>query len=530
MAKSASYNKDTFNVVTRSNFEAVLPHVIKLLEKASFVTIDTELSGLCTFRSSRYSIFDDLQQRYSKLADSASSFALLQFGLGIFVYDGEKEKCTCSVFSFHLFPAASPGQPERKFAMQISSIAFLAEHEFNFNATFNQGIPYLSRADEQQQLGRVDNADKEKPAVIDLKKSEDVEFVKSVIEHVDKWVADGSKGKLFLPPCNGYQRLLTYQQIEAKYGEAFYMVKERNPDGAFCVSVTAVSAEEKSTLQAAEANKAVDKIKADVGFRVVIDKISELKLPIIGHNCFLDICHVYEKFIGRMPADLTDFKSKISDSFPLIFDTKFLASKDPELALNGSYSLSDLFKYFEGCREDLLYAPGLQKNLNEHFHDAGFDAYCTGLAFIGLAHKASQGQSLDPLKVFEDSDHRNKLYVMQSPYLAGINLQGPDTEPDRSHIFLLTGFPDTFKSSQLYDALSKVTQSDQFSVQMSHGQTNEAYVSFKSDYQFTDNPVIAQMIKKGQVIIEGQACRWLSFEASRMPPVVLGKRESDESI
>lgn len=531
-----AFKRDSLNVVTRANFDKVLPHVMSALEEATFVTIDTELSGLCAFRSNRYSIFDDLPSRYAKLADSATNFALLQFGLGVFKWDEAKGQCTCSVFSFHLFPAVANNVSERKFTMQVSSIAFLAENGFDFNATFNEGIPYMSEAEEAAQRHRIDpsaggaDQSRDKHAMIELRKPEDIEYVKSVMERVDEWAQQGAVGKLELPPSNGYQRLLTYQQVEHKYGERFMLNKVNSTAGCY-LTISAPSADQRDAIQAEEKEKALSKLKADIGFRLVIDKIIERQLPVIGHNCFLDICHVYEKFIGKMPSNVNDFKREVQRRFPLILDTKMLASEDKELTGSGSFGLSDLYKYFGECKEKLLYAPGLHK-LGEQFHDAGYDAYCTGLAFIGLAHKASAGAHLHPLRHYASThDRSNRLYVMQSPYQDGLNLAGADTEPDRSHIFFLSGFPDTWRASTITDHLTRLLQTDQFTVQLSNNQTAEAFVSFKSDYQFTDNAAITALTANQRVVLDGKECKWMSFLDSKAPPPrVLGKRDSDESV
>lgn len=49
----------------------------------------------------------------------------------------------------------------------------------------------------------------------------------------------------------------------------------------------------------------------------------ELKKPIIGHNCSLDMYHLYDKFIDDLPLDIHEYKAKFHEWFPVIYDTKY---------------------------------------------------------------------------------------------------------------------------------------------------------------------------------------------------------------
>lgn len=526
-SNSRSIKLHSLNTVTRHNFDRLLPRILRLLEDASFVAVDTELSGLCTHRSQRYSIFDDLQQRYSKLVESASSFALLQFGLAVYRFEPDRGHCTATAFSFHLFPAAIPNLPERRFSMQHSSIAFLAENRFDFNASLIDGIPFLSRFDERQQRAKIDPGSAEQavnesshPSTVELCKPEDRDFVGNVMSRVDAWVAAGALGKLDLAPCNGYQRLLTYQQIELKYHDRLLVCKIQSPSGPF-LQVSAPSPEERTVLEAADMEERLGRLRSDVGFRQVIDRIVELKLPLVGHNCFLDLCHMYDKFVGRLPNTLLDFKSELTKMFPVIVDTKFIAGKDPELSGLG---LSELYGYFADSRQNLLHAPGLHR-LEAQFHDAGYDAYCTGLVLIGLLHKRSSGTSLNPFGGDAESSSSsmmipiNLLFVMQSPYVDGLNIAGPDSEPDRAHIFLLSGLPERWRASQVTEALCRALNVSDFTVHMSlTPQSGDAYVSFQSDASFRNNEHVQLAVQTGKLrLTDGTVCGWQSFDRRIVP-------------
>lgn len=81
-----------FTEVTRDNFSAILPTVLNSISSAKFVSFDTELTGLCTNRFHRYSVLDEVEQRYSKVRDGAINFGLIQVGITAFHWNSKKSK------------------------------------------------------------------------------------------------------------------------------------------------------------------------------------------------------------------------------------------------------------------------------------------------------------------------------------------------------------------------------------------------------------------------------------------------------
>ena len=47
---------------------------------------------------------------------------------------------------------------------------------------------------------------------------------------------------------------------------------------------------------------------------------------LVGHNIFIDLIYFYRCFIGSLPRDVQEFGSKIHELFPMIIDTKYLAT------------------------------------------------------------------------------------------------------------------------------------------------------------------------------------------------------------
>ncbi|GFS63531.1 poly(A)-specific ribonuclease PARN, partial [Nephila pilipes] len=71
-----------------------------------------------------------------------------------------------------------------------------------------------------------------------------------------------------------------------------------------------------------------DDLDSAVGFRKVMDYLSESKKLIIGHHMYLDILHIIEQFFFPLPEDLGEFKSMVRMTFPHLLDTKFMASSE----------------------------------------------------------------------------------------------------------------------------------------------------------------------------------------------------------
>lgn len=159
--------------VTRHNFAAVLPAVRDALARCEFFALDCEMTGLF-LEANRSEYADDAQARYEKMAASARSFVITQFGLSCFERvgnggegggsgegggeNGEGESggggdaYEARTFNFWVFPQPPPGDiasslPEalanRRFVCEAASLAFLSEQGFDFNSCIANGIPFL---------------------------------------------------------------------------------------------------------------------------------------------------------------------------------------------------------------------------------------------------------------------------------------------------------------------------------------------------------------------------------------------------
>ena len=55
-------------------------------------------------------------------------------------------------------------------------------------------------------------------------------------------------------------------------------------------------------------------------------RLKEKRTILVGHNLFMDIMYFYRSFFGTLPDRLEDFQDTINKLFPVIVDTKYLAT------------------------------------------------------------------------------------------------------------------------------------------------------------------------------------------------------------
>lgn len=49
---------------------------------------------------------------------------------------------------------------------------------------------------------------------------------------------------------------------------------------------------------------------------------------LVGHNLFVDMVYLWQCFFGYLPERVEDFQSLLHHHFPLVIDTKYLATHD----------------------------------------------------------------------------------------------------------------------------------------------------------------------------------------------------------
>ncbi|ORX91701.1 CAF1-domain-containing protein [Basidiobolus meristosporus CBS 931.73] len=396
--------------VLRGTLDSQLPLIEKAIEEADFLSFDAEFSGLHNSLSLRSHPLDDLQTRYEKYRKNAQEFLVVQFGLTCFKWSGEDDKgFLAKPFNFYVFPTTTSGraQLDRVFVSQSSGLDFLAKHGFDFNKWVYQGIPYMTVQEEKiyvEKKMRELNGN-----MPDVQVDENCQaFVNELCQNIDDWLTIGQENYLNIDVSNGYRRRLVYQEVRNRYGPE--LVAEGRQG---FIKISKTSDESRTKLKEEKIKLFEHDVQRAIGFRKIIDLICRSKKPIIGHNMFLDLCMIYEQFFEPLPERFEDFQRKIHEIFPSLYDTKHLASRILGLETSfGDSSLSELISRVKGAA---FASPDIQIHYehprywsDSYFHEAGYDAYCTGFVFLklgGYLGKKSLPTSKEKQKVEHSSEY-----------------------------------------------------------------------------------------------------------------------------
>lgn len=467
--------------ILRSSFLKSLPTVSEAINSASLLAIDAEFSGLNVKWGVENSL-DTPQERYSKLKEGSKEFIIIQFGLCTFTWDKKEELYIAKPFNFYIFPKVWNRQcPDVRFLCQSSSIDFLTEHNFDFNKLFREGISYLRPYDETKLkeyfLARSaqdsfnstpftspdstteasgGSSQKTPKAAVP---PEHKEFVEKACDSIEEMLKDPEGKVTQFPPCNGYLRKLIYQTAKQRFKAGIHMEAAMNEKKERFIVVTKVNEDEKKKMEEEKHAKEQELIENAVGFSQVVKMISQSGKLVVGHNMFLDLIHIIDQFLCPLPEHFEDFKATISAVFPRLVDTKVMANTQPFRDLIPSSVLADLVKHVSKKpfqKVTVQFDEGFSHygESDEKAHEAGYDAYITGLAFISMSNYLGSFQDPPKINVPPDSSlvvpFTNKIFVMRMEDVPYLNLAGPDLKPSRDHVFYLT-FPSHWKQGDILD-------------------------------------------------------------------------------
>ncbi|XP_058894310.1 poly(A)-specific ribonuclease PARN isoform X2 [Kogia breviceps] len=464
--------------IIRSNFKSNLHKVYQAIEEADFFAIDGEFSGISDGPSvtALTNGFDTPEERYQKLKKHSMDFLLFQFGLCTFKYDYTDSKYITKSFNFYVFPKPfNRSSPDVKFVCQSSSIDFLASQGFDFNKVFRNGIPYLNQEEERQLREQYDEKRLQSngagalsyaspntskcPVTIpeDQKK-----FIDQVVEKIEDLLQSEENKNLNLEPCTGFQRKLIYQTLSWKYPKGIHVETLETEKKERYIVISKVDEEERKRREQQKHAKEQEELNDAVGFSRVIHAIANSGKLVIGHNMLLDVMHTVHQFYCPLPSDLNEFKEMTTCVFPRLLDTKLMASTQPFKDIINNTSLAELEKRL---KETPFNPPKVESaegfpsydTASEQLHEAGYDAYITGLCFISMANYL--GSFLSPPKIHVSARSKliepffNKLFLMRVMDIPYLNLEGPDLQPKRDHVLHVT-FPKEWKTSDLYQLFS----------------------------------------------------------------------------
>ncbi|PBP26994.1 CAF1 family ribonuclease [Diplocarpon rosae] len=436
--------------VNQSNFRRQLLPILQHIANASFVTFDLEMSGI-NIRP-KHSSGDrshdvgkpSLQQQYDEMRLAAETFQVLQVGITCVEEDREKEFYLARPFNFNLNPLSAEGvdlRLDRTFTFSTSACDFLKKNSFDFGKVFKEGVPYLSRDEEEERREEYAQRASKNAKIPDIVIAPDdvstLEFSRSTRKTIAAWARKPEAEHDFVNigndagPMNAFQRRIVHQIVRNEFPSL--RVFARN-DGSF-MQVERLDQEREDNFQKRHAARLrwifealaggdlsgidpeslYDKSAEDSGeqlARVQVELASLISLIrtkrhiLVGHNLFADLAFLFATFVGHLPVNVKHFQEDIHALFPHVIDTKFVATYGTD-AMNPRVGLKDLLAPFRKTHVPLIvlhekhnaYGAGFGKE-----HEAGFDSWMTAELFVKLAAQKYREAKALPDAAFSDSD------------------------------------------------------------------------------------------------------------------------------
>ncbi|XP_055874675.1 poly(A)-specific ribonuclease PARN-like isoform X1 [Biomphalaria glabrata] len=459
--------------ITKHNFNDELENIMSAIENCDYLAIDGEFTGLDSGDGGHAAQFDTPAERYNKLRYGATDFLLIQFGMCTFTAVEREHKYIARPYNFYIFPRPfNKFAPDRRFLCQSSSIDFLIAQGFDFNKLFKEGISYLTpeqetklkaeldrKHDEIKKLSSPDSNNCNGSSVQIVPVPEDQKsFLNNICERITNYLEGEDAQPLIIPPCNAFQRKLIYQTVIEKFPHVHLETKTGEKRERYMSVSKTKNADDR--LKKEQEKQALEKMELDleVGFSKVIRAITKSGKLVVGHNMFLDVVHIINQFHSSLPEELEGFKLLVKTVLPRLVDTKLMASTPPIQEHIKYSSLDELRQTLRGSPftpAEVVTADGfnLYDDGGGSSHEAGYDAFVTGtcfatmLNFLGRARNSSNHFTLPCSSLVEP--FINKLFLMRIADIPYLNLNGPDLEGSRDHVFHVT-FPKEWKQSDLH--------------------------------------------------------------------------------
>jgi len=170
-----------------------------------------------------------------------------------------------------------------------------------------------------------------------------------------------------------------------------------------------------------------------------MDHITKSGKPVVGHNCFLDMLFLTQSFATDLDEKtFKDFKAILQENFNAIYDTKYVINtlvptmKETNLEKVYNFVINGEFDKVHPNTVTCSLDPAI--SYGHAAHEAGYDAYMTGVVFAKQKAVATEEQ-LNAIV--------NCVYLMgceQSPMV----LTRDEESVDLSNVFLVTNFPASF--------------------------------------------------------------------------------------
>ncbi|CAB9509054.1 specific ribonuclease PARN [Seminavis robusta] len=540
--------------VTKSNFIEQSNDLIQRLPSAAFVSIDEEMTGISIPNTPRPPKDQTPNERYQTLKAVPEKFQIIQLGVCLFHEhpdyhgSGSIPEFVCRRYNFFMFPPAD-NHITREVVLNASSIAFLAQHNMDFDMWTRQGTPFVTgnvaedliaqyhqkqQSIQEKKKQNVSNALRPGRRRVELRRTEDIDFHARAMASLREWL-DGAQPpppneqqeeglSFLLPPANSFLRRALYESIAVEYPAL--ILESAGPTHPNQIRVLRLNeqeqqAREERLLRESWQDLIVNKIGVwrvfmalslachgleipcnsitfagqvgDIDWGRSFETLGHLKstgrqIPMVVHNGYMDLMFLLTHFHShKLPANFVGAKRLIHSYFPVVYDTKFMATECGRAALwndSTNTALEPLFVKFVSGNEDmngLVVLDDSDETGNDQSHDASYDAYMTGCVFAFFCRFITLHEHFDCDTSNSPAIHRkvgsfshllcdasdelvrklfgpNKLYLMQSIY--AVDLETAEDPHCRGmiseSIFRISNFDPSVTTRTIISCLSNV--------------------------------------------------------------------------
>jgi poly(A)-specific ribonuclease len=392
----------------RDNEERIMNEI----EECDFISFDLEMTGIDSDINN--SLIDTPEIRYLKYKTTAEKYKIIQLGLTLFKFNSRNNYYEVSPYSFYLFPCNSLNN-DSIISCELKSLLFNKKNGIDFNEWIKNGICYLNDRQYKELYRKIidDNVNLIHEEVYINKNLDDYWECENIIEDVKKNFFPN------LNVCSNYMIKnipnFMIHYIKNKLNDNLYFERKTLQKGGTFVFITKYKNEnEKNELIKKDIEQKLMKLEQKKGVKHLFDKIIKNKKVLIGHNISLDILFFINSFGKPLPKKYNDFKEYISNNFEL-YDTKliFESLKEKSIILKDVNSILDkMYPILKSMSENLYNYKIINSKtdfeVNNTYHNAGYDSFITGLCFLSLKYLYSSVRFKDNFK--------NKVYIMKSLY------------------------------------------------------------------------------------------------------------------
>lgn len=338
--------------VSKSNFSETLKTIKDEILQSDFIAVSLKKTGSHSAPWHKTLSIDTAETAYLKAKYAAERFQIFQFA--VCPFSVRDSKIIVHPYNFHLFPRDDfkLGMPCYSFMCQSSYLTSMANEGFDFNACINEGISYLSRAQESIARNKRGN-----PVVSKLIQSSsahsvaDTLFVGRIQSRVKSWLTAckesntgsedallrslrklmvgseeyGSRPCLRIDVCSERHVQLALEMLKEFADDVVPILIRAKGGGIQAVQVVLTSSkEDKDIFEKEQQYKEEDENKRVRGFREVIDLISASQKPVVAQNSLNDFTLIHSKFLGPLPPIIDEFRTSLRLVFPHVLDVSHL--------------------------------------------------------------------------------------------------------------------------------------------------------------------------------------------------------------